>query len=122
MYRAVTGWQMSRSATGASAPLPRPGGGLPAPSTDRASSSSRACSTVTITAALQPYLQAGEVSTLASAVIDKGSAAVVRHVMVGGEWLVFDGSPTRVDLQRANRLYADLAMRLAAREPMADPI
>jgi 5-methylthioadenosine/S-adenosylhomocysteine deaminase len=73
-------------------------------------------------AALQPYLQAGEVSTLASAVIDKGSAAVVRHVMVGGEWLVFDGSPTRVDLQRANRLYADLAMRLAAREPMADPI
>jgi 5-methylthioadenosine/S-adenosylhomocysteine deaminase len=65
-------------------------------------------------AGLQPYLQAGEVSTLASAVIDKGSAAVVRHVMVGGEWLVFDGTPTRVDLQRVNRLYADLAVRLAA--------
>jgi 5-methylthioadenosine/S-adenosylhomocysteine deaminase len=65
-------------------------------------------------AGLQPYLQAGEVSTLASAVIHKGSAAVVRHVMVGGEWLVFDGAPTRVDLQRVNRLYADLAVRLAA--------
>jgi imidazolonepropionase-like amidohydrolase len=30
--------------------------------------------------ALQPYLQAGGVSTLASAVIHKGSAVVVRHV------------------------------------------
>ena len=69
----------------------------------------------------QPWA-AGEVSTLASAVIDKGSAAVVRHVMVGGEWLVFDGAPTRADLQRVNRLYADLAVTLAAREPMADPI
>jgi cytosine/adenosine deaminase-related metal-dependent hydrolase len=63
-------------------------------------------------AALQPYLQAGEVSTLPSAVIHNGSAAVVRHVMVAGEWLVFDGAPTRVDLQRVSRLYADLAVRL----------
>jgi hypothetical protein len=34
--------------------------------------------------------------------------------MVGGEWLVFDGTPARADLQRVNRVYADLAARLAA--------
>jgi 5-methylthioadenosine/S-adenosylhomocysteine deaminase len=63
--------------------------------------------------ALQPYLQAGAVSTLAAAVIQKGSAATVRHVMVGGEWAVFDRAPTRCDLQAANQAYAELAERLA---------
>jgi 5-methylthioadenosine/S-adenosylhomocysteine deaminase len=62
--------------------------------------------------ALRPYMQAGEVSTLASAVIHKGSAPVVRHVMVGGEWLIFDGAPTRVDLGHVKRLYADLVARV----------
>lgn len=63
---------------------------------------------------LQPYLQAGGVSTLASAVIHKASAVVVRHVMVGGEWIIFDGAPTRVDLQEVDRLYTDLVLRLTA--------
>lgn len=64
--------------------------------------------------ALQPYLQAGEVSTLCSAVIHKGSATVVRHVMVGGEWVVFDGAPTRVSLSEVTGCYAELAAGLEA--------
>ena len=64
--------------------------------------------------ALQPYLQAGGASTLASAVIQKGSAVVVRHVMVDGEWVIFDGAPTRADRQKVDRLYMDLLLRLTA--------
>jgi hypothetical protein len=66
------------------------------------------------TALLQPYLQTGGVSTLASAVIHKASAVVVRHVMVGGEWVIFDGVPTRADHQEVDRLYMDLVLSLTA--------
>jgi 5-methylthioadenosine/S-adenosylhomocysteine deaminase len=69
--------------------------------------------------ALQPYLQAGVVSTLAAAVIQKGSAATVRHVMIGGEWAVFDRTPAHCDLQAANQAYAELAQELAERITVA---
>lgn len=69
--------------------------------------------------ALQPYLQAGTVSTLASAVIQKGSEATVRHVMVGGEWIVFDQAPAGADLREVNRAYAELAQRLTTSIPGA---
>lgn len=63
-------------------------------------------------AALQPYVEAGAVSTLASAVVQRTSASVVRHVMVGGEWVVRDGLPTRVLPSDVRRRYARLATML----------
>lgn len=38
-----------------------------------------------------------DVSTLAFALLTDGGAGIVRHVMVGGDWSLYDGESTRVD-------------------------
>ncbi|MGA8113407.1 MAG: amidohydrolase family protein [Actinocatenispora sp.] len=61
---------------------------------------------------LRPYAHRADVSTLGFAVLNDGGANLVRHVMVGGEFVLRDGEPTRVDATataaRYHRIAADL--------------
>ena len=61
---------------------------------------------------LGPYHR--EPDTLAAAVLTDGGAATVRHVLVGGEWVLTDGAPTRVDADAVTAEYHRIAARLTA--------
>lgn len=50
--------------------------------------------------------------TLAWSVLTDGSAALVRHVLVGGEWVLRDGAPTRVDGEAVGAEYRQIVAEL----------
>ncbi len=65
--------------------------------------------------ALRPYLQSSEVSTMAAALVSRGGASLVRHVMVAGQWVRFNGSATRLSWPDVQLRYEQLTDELFTR-------
>ncbi len=63
-------------------------------------------------AALAPYVDRDDVSTVAHAILTQGRTEIVRHVMVGGRWVLRDGQPTLIDGAGIEEAYGDLVRQL----------
>jgi 5-methylthioadenosine/S-adenosylhomocysteine deaminase len=63
-------------------------------------------------AAIAPHVDRADVSTVAHAILTQGRAGIVRHVMVGGRWVLRAGEPTLVDGAGIETAYDALVQRV----------
>lgn len=64
--------------------------------------------------AMLPYVDRGDVSTIAQAILTQGRSQIVRRVMVGGRWVLDEGGPTLVDGKAVDQAYSGVLRRLSA--------